>query len=264
MKLEKGDSREEVNTRAALICLRWPRHRRRAIAPCCVLSALSSLSPLHVPGQQQQQQQQHHHHHQQHQQQPPPPSLQHPQSAARHGSTSAQFPSQVPSPRSHPTPSSTQGASPSMRPTPAPMYGSPAAMPPPPPSNLQPQQHTSPFPMHMHGPSGQEIARPDSSASARSARASPAGRPPPRTQSSTDSLGHDRPRLHVAIPPEGSPGDHTQPGLVTAGGASLLGAGFSTRGANLRAVAATKDGVQGEGATEAEASPDNLLSPELL
>lgn len=47
-------------------------------------------------------------------------------------------------------------------------------------------------------------------------------------------MGYDRPRLQVAIPAEARPGENTKPGLVTAGGASMLGAGFPPRASNSR------------------------------
>ena len=60
-------------------------------------------------------------------------------------------------------------------------------------------------------------------------------------------MSYDRPRLQVAIPAEARPGENTKPGLVTAGGASMLGAGFSTRASDLRDQPVNEQGG-GEGA----------------
>lgn len=132
---------------------------------------------------------------------------------------------------------------PPFRPTPAPMYGSPAGSVAPTVTASQSQQNpTGSYGVPL-GPGGSDIDRPGSSASIHSSHQSPArGRsippPPPGRQGSvrqdsSDSLsGYDRPRLQVAIPAEGRPNENTKPGLVTAGGASILGAGFSHRGAS--------------------------------
>lgn len=185
-----------------------------------------------------QQQQQHHYQHQQHHQQ---------QGAA----SGQQYATHEPSPRSQPVAAHPQ-PSPSFRPTPAPMFGSPAASMAPTAtagSSHSHQQHGNPAPYALptgssSGGGGHDIARPESGASIRSSshHPSPAGggrpMPPGREsvgrQGSTDSMGYDRPRLQVAIPAEARPGENTKPGLVTAGGASMLGAGFSTRSSDLR------------------------------
>ncbi|GAA5990821.1 hypothetical protein JCM10908_000033 [Rhodotorula pacifica] len=174
---------------------------------------------------QQHQQQQQYHHQQQQQQQP--------QQQHHHG------PPQEPSPRSQPTPQPAPAhhSSPAFRPTPAPMYGTPV------PTSMaslasapHPQAHQQPTPAsysHPTGPGGHDITRPESSASIHSSSQhhSPAGGRPLSSvrQGSTDSLGYDRPRLQVAIPAEARANEHTKPGLVTAGGASMLGAGLGQR-----------------------------------
>lgn len=61
-------------------------------------------------------------------------------------------------------------------------------------------------------------------------------------------MGYDRPRLQVAIPAEARPGENTKPGLVTAGGASMLGAGFSTRASDLRDQPVDEQGGDESGA----------------
>ncbi|BGP47705.1 hypothetical protein JCM10450v2_003570 [Rhodotorula kratochvilovae] len=164
---------------------------------------------------QQQQQQQHdaiQHQHQQPQFQSPfaqPHHLMH-QQPQPHGSPSA---------HSHPIP--------------APMYGTPATMPPPPPTA---QHGTPPVYPPAHG-EDHASSRPGSVSSMHShaqshpsphAHGSPhahaQGAPPGRSDSWLN-----KPRLSVAIPAEGGAKEGTQPGLVTAGGASILGAGLMTQ-----------------------------------
>ncbi|GAA5883480.1 hypothetical protein JCM3774_003597 [Rhodotorula dairenensis] len=146
----------------------------------------------------------------------------------------------------------------SLRPTPAPMYGSPAASMAPTTGSSQPHQHPSVSYGVPPGLGGADIDRPGSSASVHSSHQSPArGRsiPPPvpgrqgsARQESSDSLGgYDRPRLQVAIPADARPNENTKPGLVTAGGASILGAGFSHRSSSLRGQRAADERVGGGG-----------------
>ncbi|POY74276.1 hypothetical protein BMF94_2714 [Rhodotorula taiwanensis] len=233
-------------------------------APEAAMHALQQQQQLFQQQQQQyQQQQQQQAQQQQHQQQHlahdteqshshPPPDQ--PEQHIHAGQRSRRsYSGHEPSPRSQPAVVSVRRGSPSFHPTPAPMYGSPAP--------LLPQ--TTPSSSHQHTPSsyhappqdgpGPDIARPESSASFQSTHTSPAGRPPPRHQSSTDSYSYDRPRLQVAIPADADPNDHTKAGLVTAGGASILGAGFQQRDSHLRGqpvqehnngVGSVEDGVE--------------------
>ncbi|TNY21935.1 SRF-type transcription factor RlmA [Rhodotorula diobovata] len=145
-----------------------------------------------------------------------------------------------------------QNGSPSSHPRPAPMYGTPAAMPPPPPplaqqQQQQPQQSASAmYPastpasssqsdphgsrpgsvasMHSHAQSNQSPAAPAAGGGGGGGGASHAS---PHLDG---AAWQNKPRLSVAIPPEAGVREGTKPGLVTAGGASILGAGLGYGG----------------------------------
>ncbi|BGP15761.1 hypothetical protein JCM10213_007943 [Rhodosporidiobolus nylandii] len=136
-------------------------------------------------------------------QQPPPAPL-HPQPAQ----PALGF--GMPPPFSQPTPQP-HHSSPAVV---APMYGSPAAMSYA--SGASPEDHSS-VAASTPGPS-QPLASSHGSSSSHHTHPSA----PPNRQ---DSLSN-KPRLSVAIPAGGSGDDGKKPGLVTAGGASILGAGI--------------------------------------
>ena len=70
-------------------------------------------------------------------------------------------------------------------------------------------------------------------------------------------MGYDRPRLQVAIPAGARPSENTKPGLVTAGGASMLGAGFPPRASNSRDRPADEQ-EQGGDESGAQADGDDV------
>lgn len=228
-------------------------------------AAMQAIQQQAQQAQQIFQQQQYHHQHHPHQHQ-----HQHQQQEAANGQ---QYATHDPSPRSQPVVAHPQ-PSPSFRPTPAPMFGSPAASMAPPTTggSSHSHQHGTPAPYALPagssaGGGGHDIARPESGASVRSAshhhqspagggveggRPIPSGRESVGRQGSTDSMGYDRPRLQVAIPAEARPGENTKPGLVTAGGASMLGAGFPPRASNSRDRPVDE---QGQGGDDGGAEP---------
>ncbi|GAA5837952.1 hypothetical protein JCM9279_004076 [Rhodotorula babjevae] len=188
----------------------------------------------------QQQQQQQHEASQRHHQQAPPPHFSSPFDPPHHMQQHQQHQPQEPD------------ASPSSHPRPAPMYGTPAVMPPPP----QPQHnHSTPnlptYPPATPGSSGgggggtdAPTSRPGSVASMHS-HAPSHHSPAPQGAAPSPHLDawQNKPRLSVAIPAESGAKEGTKPGLVTAGGASILGAGFGYGG---------RSGAGGEAAHEGD------------
>ncbi|BGP24280.1 SRF-type transcription factor RlmA [Rhodotorula toruloides] len=173
----------------------------------------------------QQQQQQHHHHH-------PQPGY---QDVARPQSGSA------------------------TQPTPAPMYGTPASMPPPPAA-----QHNTP-PVYAEQ-SHQDMTRPSSVASMASTTANHStphhGHSQPNAPTRSNSLNSgSKPRLSVAIPAE-TVHEGTKPGLVTAGGASILGAGLAARGGHTHAqLQPMQEGNENNNMPRSAFASDLLPSP---
>ena len=116
-------------------------------------------------------------------------------------------------------------ASPSSHPRPAPMYGTPS---------LPTYPPATPGSSGTGGGPDAPTSRPGSVASMHSHAPShhspaPQGAGPSHASPHLDAW-QNKPRLQVAIPAESGAKEGTKPGLVTAGGASILGAGFGYGG----------------------------------
>ncbi|GAA5895060.1 hypothetical protein JCM8208_000101 [Rhodotorula glutinis] len=204
-------------------------------------------------------QQQQHEASQRHHQQAPPPQFSSPFAPPYH--LQQQHPQQQ-----------EPDASPSSHPRPAPMYGTPAVMPPPP----QPQHHhsTPSLPTYPPATPGSSAgggpdaptSRPDSVTSMHS-HAPSHHSPAPQGSSASHASPHldawqNKPRLSVAIPAESGAKEGTKPGLVTAGGASILGAGFGYGGrAGTGEVAHEHDEERREGGGGGDGEQDDASVP---
>ncbi|KPV75180.1 uncharacterized protein RHOBADRAFT_53193, partial [Rhodotorula graminis WP1] len=172
-------------------------------------------------------------------------------------------------------------ASPSSHPRPAPMYGTPAAMPPPP----QPQPHhgTPSLPTYPPATPGSSAggAGPDApssrpgSVTSMHSHARSHHSPAPQASGASHASPHvdawqNKPRLSVAIPAESGAKEGTKPGLVTAGGASILGAGFGYGGRNGAGEAARehederREGAGGDGEQDDASVPKSAFAADLL
>ncbi|BGP31699.1 hypothetical protein JCM10296v2_003473 [Rhodotorula toruloides] len=156
---------------------------------------------------------------------------------------------------------------PATQPTPAPMYGTPASMPPPPatqhntpPVYAEQSHHETPRPSSVASMASQSQSQNTTSPATHSTPHLGHAQPGPPTRSNSLNAG-SKPRLSVAIPAE-TVMEGTKPGLVTAGGASILGAGLAARGGQGQAQAQpAQEGGENNGMPRSAFAADLLPSP---